>query len=359
MNDRPVVLLADVSSWEAWLYLAGALRRQGVEVVRFTGASGSRAQRARVGLERLVFDQTHAVLKTRDGRVDVSAILPWLQRVSDVQMVDAIGDVVTATPQWSQTTRLHRVSAAGISDPSVYDKLFYSRLAHDVGVPVPRIETIGTDFPAGEWVLKGRVGSGGERVAMVDGAADVSDALAAWGLGPDEAFLQARVGGVAWNVGGVARRGDVLVSGAYRAMPADDDPSGPPVQIQIGKRPAQLAAAAALVDALGYSGPFCADFLDDGTPYLLDFNPRFFGSWAAMQSAGVDLLGAYLSLLGRPWSGPRASIETDSIPASVGGAQGMWASFARARKISRRLRPVVGATASAFILADGLARSRR
>ncbi|TXH31992.1 MAG: ATP-grasp domain-containing protein [Actinobacteria bacterium] len=356
MGERRVVVLADVSSWEAWLYLAGALRANGFDAVRHTVRPESGSQRIRVALERPVFSKTYEDLVMRHGHVDVSSVLPWLGRIQDIQMVDIVGDAITATDAWAQHPALHRVGRAGMNDTDVYDKLRYSQLAQSVGVPVPEMKQVAAALPEGAWVLKGRVGSGGERVTLVSDQNDVSVALRTWGIAAGDAFLQACVGGEAWNVGGVAYRGEVLVSAAFRAMPADDDPNGPPVQIRIEHQPEQLAATAALVDALGYSGPFCADFLDDGTPFLLDFNPRFFGSWAALQSAGVDVLGAYLWTLGRPWSGPSDVALGVSIPASVGGARGLRNSWRRGRDVASRLGPTVGKRASAFILVDGLAQ---
>ena len=113
MTPRTVVL-ADLSSWEAWLHLAGALRREGFDVVRFTRADLGRTQRVLVGMERLVFTQTHPVLRFAGADVDVSPLFAWLDRSADVQMVDAIGAVLTGTGQWDASRRLHRVHVPGI-----------------------------------------------------------------------------------------------------------------------------------------------------------------------------------------------------------------------------------------------------
>lgn len=358
MDSRPTVVLADLSSWEAWLHLAGALRREGFEVVRFTRGDLGVTQKVLVGLERLVFTHTHAVLHTRGSDVDVSPLFAWLARATDVQMVDAIGAVLTGTQEWRAVPRLHRVHAHGIAETAVYDKWLYTGLAAATGVPVPDTRPVPDQLPSGEWVLKGRVGSGGDRVRLVSSTQQMRQALQDWRLPADQAFIQEKVGGDLWNVGGVAERGEVLVAAAYRAFSAPDDPEGPPVDIQIESRPEQLEATAGLVAALGYSGPFAIDFLDDGVPYLLDFNPRFFGTWAAMQSAGVDLLGAYLATLGRSWTSGNTVFDGARIPSSVTGQESLAGAWRRGKELSQRLAPTVGARATTVMRAQALAMGR-
>lgn len=352
-------MLADLSSWEAWLHLAGALRREGFDVVRFTRADLGRTQRVLVGMERFVFTQTHPVLLSSGSHVDVAPLFPWLKRSADVQMVDAIGAELTATAQWAEVPRLHRVHASGIAEAAIYDKWIYTGLAERAGVTVPDSRELPEQLPAGEWVLKGRVGSGGDRVRLVSSTNEVEEALRTWGSTAAQAFIQAKVGGDLWNVGGVAKDGEVLVAAAYRAFSAPDDPEGPPVDIQIQHKPDQLEATRRFVAALGYTGPFAIDFLDDGVPYLLDFNPRFFGTWAAMQSAGVDLLGAYLAVLGQPRTATTRVIDGARIPSSVTGQESIGAAWRRGRDLGRRLGPTVGPRATTVLRAQALATGRR
>ena len=354
-------MLADLSSWEAWLHLAGALRREGFDVVRFTRADLGRTQRVLVGMERLVFTQTHPVLRFAGADVDVSPLFAWLDRSADVQMVDAIGAVLTGTGQWDASRRLHRVHVPGIAETAIYDKWIYTGLAERAGVTVPNSRELTDALPAGQWALKGRVGSGGDRVRLVSSNQEVQQALRDWDTSASQSFIQSKVGGDLWNVGGVAHEGEVLVAAAYWAFSAPDDPEGPPVDIQIEPKPDQIEATRRFVAALGYSGPFAIDFLDDGVAHLLDFNPRFFGTWAAMQSAGVDLLGAYLSILGRPWTPSTTVIDAARIPSSVTGQDSLGAAWRRGRVLSRRLEPTVGARASAVMRLQALAngRSRR
>jgi len=116
---------------------------------------------------------------------------------------------------------------------------------------------------------------------------------------PASVFAQQPVVGRLVSVGGVARAGAVLVAAGYLAIPSDRDPHGPSARIEVVDEPRALAAAARLLEELGYSGLFCLDFIVDerGEAVLIDLNPRVFGSWLALQAAGVDLLGAYLAVL--------------------------------------------------------------
>ncbi len=60
------------------------------------------------------------------------------------------------------------------------------------------------------------------------------------------------------------------------------------------EKPEMLAAVARYLAELRYTGTFCIDFLVADRDYMIDMNPRFFGSWPALQLAGVPLLEAYL-----------------------------------------------------------------
>ena len=360
MDHLGTIVVADLTSWEAMVHLGAALRRHGVRVVRVTGVQSGKAQRARIALERLVFDETRECLHTdAEGRPDVRPILPMLPAVLDVQTVDAIGAELTRMPEWAAQPRLRRVHAAALDDHVAYDKWLYGQVAERAGVTIPRTFEI-DDAPRGRpLVVKGRIGSGGDRVRIVGSASGIADVLSQWGLPKQRAMAQELVAGDLWNVGGVAYQGEVLVAAAYRAIASPHDPEGPPVDIVIESRPDQLEATAAFISAMGYTGPFAIDFLQADRPYLLDFNPRFFGTWAAMQSAGVDLLGAYLHTIGRP-GGPRRATRIDDalVPASVTGQDSTGDALARAAVLSRRLAPIIGLRGSAVVALEGLAQVR-
>jgi hypothetical protein len=80
---------------------------------------------------------------------------------------------------------------------------------------------------------------------------------------------------------------------------------------------AAMEATERLLGALGYTGMFCLDFVgaEVGGPLLVDLNPRVFGSWAALQRAGVDLVTAYMY----------AHDLHPTAPALNGARDGWWA----------------------------------
>ena len=358
------VLLADVTSWETWVHLAGALRRRGVRVVRVTGRDRSRTQRLRVDLERVAFDRTCSVIGQDDtGQPTVSGVLPWLPGVSDVQMVDSIGAAVTASEYWSKHTHLHRSSR--VPDAVLYDKVGYSRLAQAAGIPVSHLAPLAgpesVSLPPGQLVLKARVGSGGAHVRFIESHTDINEALQAWRLRPEEVFVQRAVSGRTWTVGGVARHGETLVSASYEARSNPDDPHGPAALIRILPHHDALLLAERFVDAVGYTGPFAIDFIDDGTPHMIDFNPRFFGSWAALQAHGVDLLGAYLATFGAPWSGTGRSpgARTSWMPTSVNAQTGVSGVWRAVRDLTTMLHPVVGGRVATVVAAESLVHALR
>lgn len=319
-----------------------------------------RTQRARITLERLVFSDTRACLTVDDAGIpDVSALEPMLSDCLDIQMVDAIGAMLTRLPQWEAHPRLRRVHAQGLTDVAAYDKWIYSHIARRSGVTIPETFSIAEAPTNGPLVLKGRIGSGGDRVRIVRNSSEIAKVLRSWGISENEAFVQRVVHGPLWNVGGVALAGEVLVAAAYRAIAAPSDPEGPPVDIELQDKPDQLEATRTFVAALGYSGPFAIDFIDDEGPYLLDFNPRFFGTWAAMQSAGVDLLGAYLHTLGGRATRDYSAAGAALVPASLTGQNSPGQALRRTVVLTRRLAPVVGARGAAVMAVSGLAEARK
>lgn len=192
--------------------------------------------------------------------------------------------------------------------------------------------------------MKTRIGSGGDGVRLVADAAEIPAALATLEVSPEAVMFQQLIPGQVWNVGGVADRGEVMVAGAYRGIPADDDPLGPPVETLIVDRPDLLAAAQRLVAALGYRGLFQLDFLcdDQDRYYLIDLNPRIWGSWAGLQAAGVDIVGNYLRLIGAritPAVGPVAvgrRFRTSAV-----GPSSIHQTVARTRRLTGDVGPVL------------------
>lgn len=339
------VVVADLESWQSLLDLAAGLRERGFHVVRYTRRPERMQQRARVALEGVIFDSTREVLHAApDGSIDLAGLPQQLPTVLDVQAVDRVGARLLATRQWQQQGRLHRVHAAGLDDTVIYDKLRYSRVAQEAGVVIP--DTVeGTQAPPADTrlVVKVRVGSGGDGVALVDRADEIPSVLAAFNVQPDDVLVQRQVDGDLWNVGGVAFQGRVLTMTSYRVYAPASDPAGPPCMVQIERNPPVLTAAAQVVSALGYTGPFAADFIVGSDVYFLDFNPRIFGGWAAVQAAGVDLLGAYVSVLeGDPTVTDSGPASSELLPCAFGGGDGLRGRLRHNGQVRAVASPVLG-----------------
>ena len=342
----PTVICADVTSWEGMVQFGAALSGHGVRVIRFTGKQRSRRQRIRTTLERVAFAESEPVLvRNADGHVDVQPILSVLDDVRDVQSADLIGSELAASEKWQESPRLHRVHARGLSDVDVYDKLVYTRLAEKVGVSVPETWEEAWQVPAGGPVaVKTRLGSGGDGVRLVAGADEIPAALADLDVAEGTVLFQRRIPGQVWNVGGVADRGEVLAIGAYRGIPAVNDPLGPPAETLIVDRPDLLTAARTMVEALGYRGLFQFDFLcdDEDQYYLIDINPRIWGSWAGLQAAGVDIVGNYLRLLGARITPRQGSVAIGRrLRTSAVGPSSTRETVARTRRLTQDIGPVL------------------
>lgn len=340
-----MVITADLSSWEALLALGAALRKNEIDVVRFTGTQASSAQRGRVFLERLVFNRTHAVLDPEpDGAVDVRPIEASLVDARDVQAVDSVAMALAGRQTWNARPDLRRVHRPALDDVALFDKWVYGEALRAAGVAVPRAWPSPEQAPGNtELMVKARTGAGGDHVYSAIDREEAANIIAGTGQSAETFFVQEKLTGTVWGVAGVAHKGRVLVSGSYQAIPASDDPAGPPVAARLAHRPDLEDATRQVCEVLGYSGPFQLDLLDRQPAAPIDFNARFFGSWSALQANGVDLLGAYLDHLGIPqrWVPPSDPTKGEVFPTIRGQSRGVRG-WRQSRDLVRRLGPVLG-----------------
>lgn len=302
-----MVLFVDDATWEAFSALAGALRVRGVGVARATLAANGLRSRALRLLDLPLYGRPRRI-GTRDGgpdggvRVDPAAVRRAMgPRVVDVQAHD---DLAKALPADSGLGQLANRIRPGL-DPSILtDKWELARFAEAVGVPTPPVwrEPRSTEFPV---VVKARTGFAGEGVRIVHNRSELDAAVGELGGScSDRVFMQKHVGAGLVMTGGVARDGELIAGAVWEPEPDPADPTGPSLRLSLCDDPEPLRLTRDLVRALGYRGFFNADWVvdDQGTPLLIDFNARVFGSWPALQAGGVDLIGAYLFELGL---GPR------------------------------------------------------
>lgn len=334
---RPVVLFADETSWEAFTALASGLRRRGLLTRRVTAATtGPRSAGLKV-LDRLAYGPTWTAACPPDAgdasRAVAAEVVSHLSPdVVDVQATDEISHALIADPAVAGVLRR---TSRGFAAEDLFDKGAMDDLARRLGIPVPESvdPASSPQFPV---VVKGRRGSGGERVVVAHSPLELEEAVAALSVADErEPLVQAYHGAGLINVGAVADGADLLVAVAYEARPDPGDPTGPSVLVTPVHRDDLVAATASLTAATGYRGMVCVDFVLDerGGAYFIDFNPRAFGGWPALQAPGTDILGAYLHLLGL---GPRPEASTAEpgcsrrlmrfpAPVSSGRAVAAWA----------------------------------
>jgi hypothetical protein len=135
--------------------------------------------------------------------------------------------------------------------------------------------------------------------------------------------------------------------------------------------PETLDQTAQLLGALKYTGAFCLDFVRaaDGQPLLIDVNARIFGSWAALQAAGLDLVGAYAYAWGLSAESPTGAVHVGwRLPVlppdlSLGGpgslAAVLSASLAGVARGARVLGPRWAVAAGARLLAAAVLQAAR
>ena len=296
MSRTRLVVFADTVGYESFLMFAAALRGHGVRVQRVTVRPPDKRGDLRNRMQQLVFHRVDPVLDPleRDGGVGVVPLPPEIHDCASLEATEPVARGLLTADQRIGPPK----TALGAHESLLYDKLAMTRFAEQIGVPIPCTWNEQPEVPRSEWplVVKGALGNGGEAVAVVHDDAELAAAWSRLARNGDPVFVQQFVPGPVVSVGGVSRAGDVLAAASYGSRPADRNPLGPPARVRLIDAPAVIASTRSLVGALGYTGMFCLDFVGalSGTPLLVDFNPRIFGSWAALQRAGVDLVAPYL-----------------------------------------------------------------
>ncbi len=312
-SSKPTVLFVDSHTWEAFSALAGALRMRGIGVRRVTSPPTDARAYALAQLDMALYGKARQIVTPgpREGAASAiaAADLPDLvaPNVIDVQAHDDLFSVIEAAP--SPLTDPARRVGSGVDPAVLYDKLVLAETATQFGIPSPAVwvQPVARSFPV---VVKTRVGFAGTGVRI---AHDEVQLAVAWSdlmeLSNEPPFLQAFHNAGSINSGGVAKDGDLIVSVAYDSRPAASDPNGPPLMVTAVSHPQVEELTEELVNRLGYTGFFNANWVvgESGTPLLIDFNARAFGSWPTLQACGVDFIGAYLYTLGL---GPRPGLES-------------------------------------------------
>jgi predicted ATP-grasp superfamily ATP-dependent carboligase len=320
------VVFAETAVYDSFSMFAAALRRRGIRVVRTTAKPTDVRQRARLRLHRLVFDKVVPLLDDNRGSEQVG-----VDRLASLCLAST---ALEATEQVASALKeAHRASGPPKVGPDVdeailYDKLEMTRLAESLGLSVPETWDSPLRVSGHGFAVKGSMGNGGNAVRLVPRANEVHGVWAEMRREHRTLFVQRLVPGPVISVGGVARQGQIVAASVYQSRPAVHDPLGPPAEILLLEQPVTMAAAARLIAALAYTGMFCIDYVgaDRGEPHFIDFNPRVFGSWAAVQRSGIDLIGAYLYAWGM----------AESPPSQARPTRGEWVATAPFNRFLRR-----------------------
>jgi hypothetical protein len=309
VEDPPVVIFADREPWESFAQFAAALRRRGIRVERLTARDRPPVRRVNDLLQRSIFPRIRPVLRFTDGgRLllgDLPAHLP--PGIRAWEAVDAVAASVVGSGMLPPRTPEPAVEAL------LFDKLAMTRHAAGQGIPVPGSWAAEDDHPLRPpFLVKPRLGSGGEGVEVVTSEEDAARIRRRARAHAGVLMVQEWAPGELLHVGGVARGGSVVQAACYRAVGRPSAAFGPSTEVLTLDDPETLEQTATLMRSLGYTGAFCLDLVRDaaGTALLVDVNARIFGSWAVMQAAGMDVVGAYL------WAhGLSAAPPSGAVPA--------------------------------------------
>ena len=158
------------------------------------------------------------------------------------------------------------------------------------------------------------------RLTMLARRLMLDDLAESWHPEGVSVCVQKHIKGSPMNYCGVAVQGRLLAGFSVRAEQTDPPEMGASTVLRFVQNDALDAAAAALAPALGYTGFFGLDFVEDasGTPYFLEINPRSTPATYLGARVGVDLCKALAAGLQqreyRP-SGPAAAGSVGSLVA--------------------------------------------
>lgn len=334
--ERPRIVLLDLAAWDSFASFAAAARVHGLQVVRVSPGHHDAAGPLRRFLDALVFGRAGQHRKLAPDEIsdlDLGALLS--PPTVDLQGAEDVVAVLRTRHDMNTTAALSRVSAVDLV-PLLYDKLAMTRFAESLDIPVPQSRTE-LGVPSFPLVVKRAIGSGGQAVRLARSNQQLAEVLTELSSEPgNTVFFQDFEAGEIINFGGVAREGRLLAGCLYRAARASHDLLGPAVGLEVIQDQQLEQDIVRLLAALSYTGFFCIDYIQpaEGPALLIDFNPRVFGSWLALEIAGAHLLEAYLSLFGlcpepsrhqvAPGSQQRVSLRASTVGSRAAAVMETW-----------------------------------
>lgn len=181
---------------------------------------------------------------------------------------------------------------------SLHDKRSLKSIADRLGVSMPMtVELDGAlalgfppdfHFPA---VLKPKQGGGGWSVMEIDGMSALQRMAEQPGFLPERYLVQEKIEGPVAGVAMLYRDGVLVASDSYWTVQTYPHPYGQPTVRVSRDFPEASAALKTILDDLRWTGPCQADFLHDEArrqSFLIDVNPRFWGSVGQSIARGID-----------------------------------------------------------------------
>ncbi|MBU0681028.1 MAG: ATP-grasp domain-containing protein [Proteobacteria bacterium] len=213
---------------------------------------------------------------------------------------------------------------------AAHNKERWGALADTLGVPHPRSLTAlnlqaemslchALRYPV---LIKPNQGGGGWGIAEVGSAADLGELLGGasyCGQPWERFFVQEKMGGETHCVAMLFCRGQLRAKVAYKQLREYPVRFGQAVLRQSIRSEQAESHLQKLLEAMEWHGVCQADFIVDphtGTPYLIDINPRFWGSVAQAIASGVDF----------PWLIYRIAVDGDVEPVAsfATGVKSRW-----------------------------------
>ena len=181
---------------------------------------------------------------------------------------------------------------------SLHDKRSLQGIAHRLGVRMPMTVELESALDSGcpaefrfPAVLKPKQGGGGWSVTEVPDRDALRGMAGRPGLLPQRYLVQEKIEGPVAGVAMLYRDGELVAADSYWTVQTYPHPYGQPTVRVSRDFPEATAALAAILDSLRWTGPCQADFLHDearNASFLIDVNPRFWGSVGQSIARGID-----------------------------------------------------------------------
>lgn len=234
---------------------------------------------------------------------DEARFVEDLLRIIDKEKIDVLIPVLEETyfvARHRAALSPHvRIFMAEYSDLiSLHDKRSLKNIAGRLGVDMPKTVEL-EDAMASGWppdfhfpaVLKPKQGGGGWSIMEVSDPFALRGIVQEFSLLPERYLVQEKITGPIAGVAMLYSDGDLIASDSYWTVQTYPHPYGQPT-VRISRDfPEATAALKTILDDLRWTGPCQADFLHDearSKSFLIDVNPRFWGSVGQSIARGID-----------------------------------------------------------------------